>query len=145
MSPRPEHAVLASEGGKKARALSEWKDLIRAAWPKVRVETVEIERSGSSVEVGDLLPVRSTVHLGALAPDNVAVQAYYGEEFNAEIVSPVTGVLQLAAKLDGGSYLYKGAIAALESGSYGLSVRIIPTHPNLIQAHELRLISWAKP
>lgn len=139
------HAVLSSEGGKKARALSEWKDLIRAAWPKVRVETVEIESSGSSVEVGDLLPVRATVHLGALAPDNVAVQAYYGEEFNAEIFSPVTGVLQLAAKLDGGSYLYKGAIAALESGSYGLSVRIIPTHPNLIQAHELRLISWAKP
>jgi starch phosphorylase len=40
------HSVLAGDSGKKARALSEWKDLIRAAWPKVRVETVEIERRG---------------------------------------------------------------------------------------------------
>lgn len=139
------HAVLAADGGKKARALSEWKDVIRAAWPKVRVETVEVERPGVNVQVGDLLPVRATVFLGSLAPENVTVQAYYGEEFNAEILSPSTTGLVLAAKLDGGSYLYKGSIAAAESGSYGLSVRIIPTHPNLIQAHELRLISWARP
>jgi starch phosphorylase len=92
-----------------------------------------------------MIPVRATVQLAALAPENVTVQAYYGEEFNSEILSPVTTSLELAAKLDGGSYLYKGAIAAAESGAYGLSVRMIPTHPNLIQAHELRLISWAKP
>ena len=139
------HSILAADGGKKARSLSEWKDVIRAAWPKVRVETVEVDRPGVNVQVGDLLPVRATVFLGSLAPENVTVQAYYGEEFNAEILSPSTTGLVLAAKLDGGSYLYKGSIAAAESGSYGLSVRIIPTHPNLIQAHELRLISWARP
>jgi hypothetical protein len=52
--------------------------------------------------------------------------------------------LELAARIDGGSYLYRGTVAAVESGSYGLSVRVIPTHPNLTQAHELRLISWAR-
>jgi hypothetical protein len=43
-----------------------------------------------------------------------------------------------------GSYEYRGTIPSAESGSYGLSVRVIPTHPNLQQAHELRLITWAK-
>ena len=35
-------------------------------------------------------------------------------------------------------------IPAAESGSYGFNVRVIPTHPNLLQEHELRLITWAK-
>lgn len=138
------HAVLSKGGGSKARALSEWKDLIRAAWPKVGVETVEVDLAGQSVRVGESIPVRATVHLGSLAPENVRVQAYYGEEANAQIVSPTCVDLELAAPIDGGCYLYRGAVAAAESGSYGLSVRVIPTHPNLIQAHELRLISWAK-
>ncbi len=110
---------------------------------RVRVDVVEVERTGGSVQVGDSIPVRATVHLGALAPENVTVQAYYGEEFNAQILSPSTTGLELAAKLDGGAYLYRGTVTAADSGSYGLSVRIIPTHPNLTQAHELRLISWA--
>ena len=37
-----------------------------------------------------------------------------------------------------------GTIPAAESGSYGLNVRVIPTNPNLTQAHELRLITWAR-
>jgi starch phosphorylase len=138
------HAVLAKGGGAKARALSEWKDIIRAAWPKVTVETVEVDLVGINVCVGESIPVRATVHLGTLAPENVRVQAYYGEEANAQIVSPTSADLKLAAQIDGGSYLYHGSVVAADSGSYGLSVRVIPTHPNLTQAHELRLISWAK-
>jgi starch phosphorylase len=43
-----------------------------------------------------------------------------------------------------GVYLFTGMIPAAESGSYGFNVRVIPTHPNLLQEHELRLITWAK-
>jgi starch phosphorylase len=138
------HTVLAASGGAKAKALSEWKDMIRAAWPMVRVDRVEADVFAGQVQVADSIPVRAIVHLGSLSPKDVTVQAYYGEECNCTILSPVTSNLELSAKLDGGAYLYHGAIAAAESGSYGLSVRIIPTHPNLTQAHELRLISWAR-
>jgi hypothetical protein len=41
-----------------------------------------------------------------------------------------------------GDYLYEGFIPASESGTYGFSVRVIPTYPHLVQAHELRLIAW---
>ena len=43
-----------------------------------------------------------------------------------------------------GDHLYRGSIPAPESGAYGFNVRVIPTHPNLTQAHELRLITWAR-
>ena len=42
-----------------------------------------------------------------------------------------------------GVFLYKGEIPSTESGAFGLSVRVVPTHPNLTQEHELRLITWA--
>ena len=51
--------------------------------------------------------------------------------------------LEQGEKFGNGAFRYTGAIPARESGSYGLSVRVIPTHPNLIQDHELRLITWA--
>jgi glycogen phosphorylase len=63
---------------------------------------------------------------------------------NSRIVNPTTIELAKAEKLGGGAYRYVGSIPARESGSYGLSVRVLPTHPNLIQPHELRLIAWAK-
>jgi hypothetical protein len=42
-----------------------------------------------------------------------------------------------------GDYIYEGTVPAAESGTYGFSVRVIPTYPHLLQAHELRLIAWA--
>jgi starch phosphorylase len=104
---------------------------------------VETDVTGQ-VQVAESIPVRAIVYLGALSPKDVQVQAYYGEEYNCEIRSPMTTNLELSAKLDGGAFLYQGSVAASESGSYGLSVRIIPTHPNLTQDHELRLIRWAR-
>jgi starch phosphorylase len=96
------------------------------------------------VLVGDQLQVSAVVHLGPLAPELVIVQAYLGETVNNEITKPGTLALQQTKKLGDGAYLYSGTIPARESGSYGLNLRVIPTHPNLIQAHELRLITWAK-
>ena len=43
-----------------------------------------------------------------------------------------------------GVYRFSGMIPASESGSYGFNVRVIPTHPHLVQDHELRLITWAR-
>ena len=42
-----------------------------------------------------------------------------------------------------GNYIYQGSVPASESGTYGFSVRVVPTHPHLMQTHELRLITWS--
>ena len=63
---------------------------------------------------------------------------------NNEIAKPSTSPLVHTKKLENGSHLYTGEVPATDSGSYGLNVRVIPTHPNLTQDHELRLITWAK-
>ena len=139
------YALNASKG-KQAAVLSEWKNRMRRDWAQVRVSDVQIDhRDRSRVQVGDALAVRATVNLGPIDPKEVIVQAYYGENRENAILQP--SVLELAkfeaVDGQGGAYLYRGDLPSTESGAFGLSVRVVPTHPNLTQQHELRLITWA--
>ena len=62
---------------------------------------------------------------------------------NGGVRNPRITVLSKSSQNGDGSYIYHGAVPAAESGAYGFSVRVVPTHPHLMQAHELRLIAWS--
>jgi glycogen phosphorylase len=84
------------------------------------------------------------VHLGPVDPKHVRVEAYHGEAGNDVLRNPSITTLGEGKQVgNDGDYLYEGSIPASESGTYGFSVRVIPTYPQLVQAHELRLIAWA--
>lgn len=139
------HATLNAEGGKKAVELSQWKSNIRRDWSNVSVSDIAIRtNTGSNVAVGDSVQVDARISLGPIAPEFVRVQAYFGENVDGQIANAATQDLAQVEKISPGVYRFAGTIPAKESGSYGLSVRVIPTHPNLIQPHELRLITWAR-
>jgi hypothetical protein len=94
--------------------------------------------------VGEKLKVTARVHLGDIDPKFVRVQAYFGEAANASIGKASIIELDDCKKAEKGDYLYSGEILATESGAYGLNVRVIPVNAMLTQAHELRLITWAR-
>jgi starch phosphorylase len=75
----------------------------------------------------------------------VRVEAYYGEPGSDDVSNPALIVLQESAHHEGnnGHYVYHGSVPASESGTYAFAVRVVPTHPHLMQAHELRLITWS--
>ena len=139
---------LGASEGKAAQELSGWKNRMRRDWPGVRVGDVGLEHGAgrSSLQVGDRMKVQARVNLGAISPDEVRVQAYYGESGENTAISRPT-VLELTERTtaDGqpGGFVYRGEIPCAESGAFGLSVRVVPTHPHLTQEHELRLIAWA--
>ena len=71
--------------------------------------------------------------------------AYFGEAPDANMIhKPTIADFTESESAGKGTYLFHGRIPASESGAYGFNVRVIPTHPILAQAHELRLITWAK-
>ena len=97
-----------------------------------------------SISVGESLQISARVHLGAVDPQHVRVEAYHGEVDNGDLSNPAATVLNQSSPADGnGNYIYQGSIPASESGAYGFSVRVVPTHPCLMQVHELRLITWS--
>jgi len=134
-----------------AVALSEWKATIRAQWPRIRIEdyAINYEIPDGKVArevffVGEQMKVTARVHLGGVPPGHVRVQAYYGPYLNNAISSAAFTDLAMERNEPDGSTIFSGRIPAAESGSYGLNVRVIPTHPHLTQEHELRLITWAR-
>ena len=133
------------ESGKQAAVLSEWKNRMRRDWQQVHVGDVQLDHSDRSrIQVGDALALSAKVHLGPIDPKEVSVQAYYGENQENAIVQPtIMELTQLQPINGGGTYEYTGKLPSMESGAFGLSVRVVPTHPNLTQGHELRLITWA--
>jgi len=139
------HRELLADDCAKATEISHWKTRIRHDWPQVRISDVHItSEERLTVTVGETLGVTARVHLGNIDPKFVRVQAYFGESTNASIGKASIMDLDDCKKGDHGDYLYDGQIRATESGAYGLNVRVIPVNGMLTQAHELRLITWAR-
>ena len=137
------HESFARENCQPAAELSQWKTRIRKDWPQVRVYDVQIgNKDRQNISVGESLQVSAHVHLGDVDPQHVRVEAYHGEADNGGIKNPTVTVLSENNRNGDGSYIYHGSVPASESGAYGFSVRVVPTHPHLLQAHELRLITW---
>jgi len=144
-------AELDANHGANAKALSLWKNQIRQLWPQIRVDDYSISydladgRLAREVFfVGEQLKVSVRVHLGKVRPEQVRVQAYYGPVTNNRITAASTSDLSIESHVNDGNYIFSGSVPAAESGSYGLNIRVLPTHPLLTQDHELRLITWAR-
>ncbi len=144
-------AELDANHGANAKALSVWKNQIRQLWPQIRVDDYSISydladgRLAREVFfVGEQLKVSVRVHLGKVRPEHVRVQAYYGPVTNNLITAASTSDLSIESHVNDGNYIFSGSVPAAESGSYGLNIRVLPTHPLLTQDHELRLITWAR-
>ena len=138
------HEAFSRENCAAAAQLSQWKTRIRKDWPQVRISDVQIgNKDRQSVLVGESLQVSARVHLGAVDPKHVRVEAYHGEAENGGIKNPAVTILNESNQNGDGSYIYQGSVPASESGAYGFSVRVVPTHPHLMQTHELRLITWS--
>ena len=134
-----------------ATALSLWKTQIRSLWPQIQVGdySISYDLSGGKMArevfyVGEKMKVTAQVQLGRVKPEHVRVQAYYGPAKNNTITTAETTDLAIESHAGSGNYIFSGIVPADESGSYGLNIRVLPTHPHLTQAHELRLITWAR-
>jgi starch phosphorylase len=138
------HEDFARDNCSGATGLSQWKSKIRKDWPQVRIQDVQVaNKDRQNIWVGESLQVSARVHLGAVDPEHVRVEAYHGEADNGGIKNPAVTILNESSQNGDGSYIYQGAVPASESGAYGFSIRVLPTHPRLMQAHELRLITWS--
>jgi len=127
-----------------AKDMAEWKALVRASWPLVKVDHVETGGIGDVPQVGDVLHVRAYVSLDGLTPDDVSVQVAYGkvsetDEVGAFAVAP----LSIAESYEGGRHAFAGDVRIDISGPFGYTVRIVPRHAGLASAAEVGVVANA--
>ncbi|MFF8408029.1 alpha-glucan family phosphorylase [Streptomyces omiyaensis] len=129
----------------RARELAAWKTRVRAAWPGVSVDHVEIgdDLAEAGAELGATPVVRVRVALGGLAPDDVEVQAVTGR---VDAEDSLTDTRAVTLKPAGGPDLegrqpYAGTLELDRTGPFGCTVRVLPAHPLLAHPAELGLLA----
>ena len=125
-----------------ARALARWKERVRRAWGGVRVLEVQAEDQ-RQMHVGEEFPVRCTVALNGLDPQDVLLELYYGplDPFGGLSKSFRRPMRHDTAREDG-FHEFVGAAPCERSGKVGYAVRVLPHHPNLAGPWDLGLVAW---
>src|SRR5699024_10828593 len=109
------------------------------------VDHVESTGVADAVKVGDVVGVSAYVTLGALTPQDVEVQLVTGRVDEDDVLVDVASrPLELRETYEGGRYGYHGEVELEFSGSFGYSVRIVPTHERVAHTAELALVAAAQ-
>jgi starch phosphorylase len=133
--------ALEADGYARARDLGAWVRRIMENWSQVEVLDVESPATGPLL-FGDVVEVKATVKLGQLLPSDVACDVYFGAlDADGEFVERTTESMQDSGG-EGGVFQFKGTITCGFNGQLGLSVRVVPYHPQLSSLHALGLVAW---
>ena len=126
-----------------AKALTSWKDQVRAAWPAVTIREVKLE-SAEEVAVGEPVKVSAIVQLGTLKPKDVAVELYHGPTNGGhEVVQGKIVRMPAVDQTADGAWRFSGEIPTAESGAHAFAVRVVPYNETMTHPHETSLIHWA--
>ena len=130
--------TMLDDNSARGRALAHWKQHVNRSWPDVKIVDLDIDTSAA--HEGDERVVRARVELGALNDGEVTVQALHGpiDSAGAFIAAPATVTL-----VPTGNSTFEGTYSVGEAGPYGVTVRVVPHHRDLINPMEMGLVAWA--
>jgi glycogen phosphorylase len=127
----------------KAKALTGWLYRVEAAWPSLRVESVE--DSVLEVDLGGQVKLSARIFLDSLTPDDVVVESMMGRVgANGELTDPAATPMQAREQSSPGSHLFQCVVQPkARSGLYGYAIRVLPRHPSALSSFLPGLILWA--
>jgi starch phosphorylase len=101
--------------------------------------------AASELSVGSQIQVRAWIRLGAIPPEEVAVELYLGRlDSGGEIAGGVAIPMQSAGQSPEGLCIFEAAaVPCSQSGLHGYTVRVLPFHPDEAKAFLPGLITWA--
>jgi len=121
---------LAQDDFAGARELVQWRTRVAAAWRDVHVLGITHEEQA---HVGAPQRVWADVALGNLGADEVQVQLWHGRvEAGDQLTDPELTVMQLeSATGPAGGARFVTSLSSAQQGSFGFTVRVVPSHPQL--------------
>ena len=127
----------------RARGLVRWTRHLERAWPSLSVPSTSSSPLGDGQ---DGFRVDAQVALGELEPDDVAVELVYGEvDLDNDLRQP--SVLPMALIGDGehaGWCHFRAEITFPRAGTFGYTVRVVPSHPDIGDYAELGRVALSQ-
>lgn len=135
--------ALAADKYSAAKELAAWQEKVHTHWSEVEVTHVESSGLDDAPVLGNTLHVRAEVVLGELAPTDVAVQACFGAVDESDALTRVQSVTLQCVGNDEEAHHFEGDIPLQKAGTFGYTVRVVPTHALLASEVELGLMAVA--
>ncbi|MDR3204056.1 MAG: alpha-glucan family phosphorylase [Deltaproteobacteria bacterium] len=135
--------ALTKDNYKPAAEQAAWCNKLMTSWQDVSVIDLSSVSDGSKT-VGQSVSVMAKINLGALLPEDVTVEAYYGDmDHQGEFISRQTLSLTSSGQDSNGVYNYQGQIVCDKPGRFGYTVRVMPSRDKLGNPFVLGLVAWA--
>jgi starch phosphorylase len=130
--------TMLTANAERGKALAHWKQHVVDSWAEVKLVDLDIDTAAA--HEGDVRTVRAHVDLGGLDAAEVTVQALHGPIDSAGSFVSTPAKVTLSPT---GDSTFEGTYAVGEAGPYGVTVRAIPRHEDLISPMEMGLVAWA--
>ena len=122
-----DYVKLVENGFEASKKLVVWQKQLYKGWDGVKILSTEDNLSGGDIAKGKSFTVKAKVRLGAITPESIAVQLYYGDlDSKRRMSASSLSVMKLVANGNDGTYTYEGAVAGDRIGHCGYVVRIVP-------------------
>ncbi|MBD3293584.1 MAG: alpha-glucan family phosphorylase, partial [Armatimonadia bacterium] len=142
--PGIRHSERLSEGNfQAARDLAAWRQRVEASWPSVDFIRIS-DDIDEATWYNETITVSAKLALGDLAPTDVMVQIQYGSvDASGSITDPREVEMQHEGPTDGGER-FTGRIVCDGAGRWGYTVRVLPSHEDLVRPADIGCIKWAE-
>ena len=120
-----------------------WVERMTSSWNNIKILDVDIPEMSSTVYVGQKFPIKISVDLGDIKPEDISVEIISGRLDSQEQIlgySPIQA--QMAESTNNGTSVFEGEVICGESGRFGITARIIPKNDNLPHTIKPKMISW---
>ena len=127
-----------------AKNLAAWRMDLMTKWSNLTIRNV-LSTSTMELYVDEQIEITAEIRIDGLKTEDIQVEIYAGPlDHEGEFTARKTAPMKPDQELGDGWRLYRGVIAPLHSGKFGYTVRILPSHPLLLDPHSLGLIHWAQ-
>lgn len=135
--------TLAASDFTQAKELAGWRVQIEQHWPEVKIVSIETSKHGEML-VGDELAIKATLDPGALAPQDIRVEAYSGAvDTKGNFQGASSDQMLLDTHSDPHRPQFTATVTAPHSGYFGFTIRVFPDHANLPHKYATYRVTWA--
>jgi starch phosphorylase len=130
----------AGDGFSGARHVAEWKERIRAAWPRIAMR--RIDQGVARIRYGDTLRFEIAVQLDGLTANDLTVELVFTRPGEPTTVRARRYVLHHERVLENGEHLFVRELTPDQCGKMEYRFRVFPTHPLLTHPFEMGMMIW---
>ena len=130
----------AGDGFSGARHVAEWKERIRAAWPRIAMR--RIDQGVARIRYGDTLRFEIAVQLDGLTANDLTVELVFTRPGEPTTVRARRYVLHHERGLENGEHLFVRELTPDQCGKMEYRFRVFPTHPLLTHPFEMGMMIW---